>query len=137
MPARLSRRSIDRLNTCEADLVRVVRRAEELAPYDFTVLEGHRTRERQAQLFREGKTQIDGVNRLGMHNYQPSRAVDLAPYPVSWDAADHWRFDVLAGCMFAAAAELGVSLRWGGDWDGDGTRKDHSFIDLPHFELKG
>jgi peptidoglycan L-alanyl-D-glutamate endopeptidase CwlK len=39
--------------------------------------------------------------------------------------------------MFAAAAELGVSLRWGGDWDGDGSRRDHSFIDLPHFELKG
>jgi peptidoglycan LD-endopeptidase CwlK len=135
MPAKLSQRSLDRLNTCEADLVRVVRRAEELSPYDFTVLEGHRTRERQAQLYKEGKTQIDGVSRLGKHNYTPSRAVDIAPYPVSWDLADHWRFDVLAGCMFAAAAELGVSLRWGGDFNGDGKRKPGNFLDLPHFEL--
>ena len=30
---------------------------------------------------------------------------------------------------------LGVSIRWGGDWDKDYDEKDERFRDLPHFEL--
>lgn len=135
MTAQLSQRSLDRLNTCDEKLVRVVRRAEQLSPFDFTVLEGHRSVERQKELFDQGYSKIDGISKMGKHNYFPSRAVDLAPYPVSWDQKELWKFDVLAGVMFAAAALEGVSLRWGGDWDMDGNRQEHSFLDLPHFEL--
>ena len=34
-----------------------------------------------------------------------------------------------------AAKELGVSIRWGGDWNMDGNSKDEQFYDGPHFEL--
>lgn len=40
------------------------------------------------------------------------KAVDLVPYPVDWN--DLSKFDQMAQAMFAAAKELGVSIRWGG-----------------------
>jgi hypothetical protein len=33
------------------------------------------------------------------------------------------------------AHEMGVKIRWGGDWDSDGEIKDNSFDDLVHVEL--
>lgn len=130
-----SNKSRERLETCHPDLQRVVRRVMEMQVMDFTILEGHRSVDRQQQLFKQGASKIDGVTRKGKHNYLPSLAVDIAPYPIDWQ--DHRRFLVFAGLMFAAAAEEGVKLRWGGDWDGDFNMGEHSFVDLPHFELKG
>jgi len=99
--------------------------------YDFTVLEGHRSNERQDELFRQGKSKL----RAGQskHNIHPSRAVDIAPYPVDWD--DTKRFFLLAGFMFQAAADLNIHIRWGGDWNGNWDHTDQSFHDLPHFEI--
>ncbi len=37
--------------------------------------------------------------------------------------------------MLAAAHDLGIELRWGGDWDRDAEFDDQTFNDLPHFEL--
>ena len=37
--------------------------------------------------------------------------------------------------MQQAAKFMNVSLRWGGDWDGDGDRTDQTFNDLMHWEL--
>jgi peptidoglycan L-alanyl-D-glutamate endopeptidase CwlK len=37
--------------------------------------------------------------------------------------------------MFAAAAKLGVHIRWGWDWDGDGKQRERGETDGPHFEL--
>lgn len=31
---------------------------------------------------------------------------------------------------------MGVTLRWGGDWDSDTEVNDNSFDDLVHFEIK-
>jgi hypothetical protein len=45
------------------------------------------------------------------------------------------RSDVDAVAMFAAAKELGVSIRWGADWDGDGKPRERGESDSPHFEL--
>lgn len=122
-------KSIERLDTCHRDLVAVCERVIEV--YDFTVLEGHRLTERQDELFRQGKSKLKGGE--SKHNTFPSRAVDIAPYPIDWN--DTKRFYLLAGMMFQAAHELGIRLRWGGDWDGDWDHKDQSFFDLPHFEL--
>ena len=40
-----------------------------------------------------------------------------------------------SGYAFAFSVMMDVTLRWGGDWDGDRDFKDQRFIDLPHFEL--
>lgn len=65
--------------------------------------------------------------------------MDLIPYPGTVNGVNVWndkqRFSVLAGLIMAAAAEEGVKIRWGGDWDGDGNNADSSFHDMPHFEL--
>ena len=131
-------RSEANLHSCDDRLQRVLRRALSYG-VDFSVIEGHRTLERQLSLYNQGKSQIDGVNRKGQHNYWPSRAVDVLPYPGEINGVSVWkdkqRFCVLAGLIMAAAAEEGVSIRWGGDWDGDGNNADSNFNDLPHFEL--
>lgn len=68
------------------------------------------------------------------HLALPSRAVDVAPYPINW--GDKKRFYHFAGYVQGLAAQLGISLRWGGDWDGDNDLNDQTFFDLVHFELK-
>ena len=122
-------RSRAKLDTCHKDLQELCELVIET--YDFTVLEGHRSNERQEELFRQGKSKL----RAGKskHNRSPSIAVDIAPYPIDWDNAS--RFYLLAGFMFQAAHDLGVTLRWGGDWDRDWDHADQSFMDLPHFEI--
>ena len=129
MPA-FGQKSREKLDTCHDSLVAVCELVIET--YDFTVLEGHRSGNRQEELFRAGKSKL----RAGQskHNHDPSLAVDVAPYPIDWN--DPKRFYLLAGMMFQAAADLNIRLRWGGDWDGDWQHTDQSFHDLPHFELR-
>lgn len=119
-----------KLDTCHHDLVAICELVIET--YDFTVLEGYRSDKRQEELFRQGKSKL----RAGQskHNNEVSLAVDIAPYPIDWENAK--RFYLLSGMMFQAAADLGVRIRWGGDWDSDWIHTDQSFHDLPHFELR-
>jgi hypothetical protein len=42
---------------------------------------------------------------------------------------------LFAGFVIGTAALMGISIRWGGDWDRDTYTKDNSFDDLVHFEL--
>jgi len=132
-------KSRERLNTAVEPLQRVAEKALSYGVMDFSVIEGHRTVERQKELYDQGLTQIDGVDKKGKHNETPSKAIDILPYPPSVNGVNVWndnqRFCVLAGLMYAAASELGVNIRWGGDWDGDGNNADSKFLDLPHFEI--
>ena len=128
--------SLERLATCDGLLQQVANKAIKTCPVDFGIAEGNRTTERQLQLFAEGKTKVDGVNDLSKHNYYPSKAFDIFAFvngKMSYDVA-HLCF--IAEYIMAAAAELGVKLRWGGNWDSDGEiLTDQNFDDLPHFEL--
>jgi len=130
-------RSTTNLETCDERLQRVMRRA--IGILDFSVIEGHRSIERQQRLFAEGKSKIDGVTQLGNHNHMPSRAVDILPYPAVVNGVNVWndrdRFVNLMGVVRACAHEEGVQLRFGWDWDGDGNAADQTFHDLPHVEL--
>ena len=98
---------------------------------DCSVLEGHRGQERQDQLYIEGKTKVKYPN--GRHNSKPSNAVDVTPYPVNWE--DRERQTLFAGFVLGVANQMGISLRWGGDWDQDFEVMDNRFDDFPHFEL--
>ena len=130
MPS-FSEQSSSTLAQCHIDLQRVC--DEVIKSYDFTIVEGYRSNERQDELFRQGKSKLQAG--MSKHNSDPSLAVDIVPYPIDWE--DVGRFYLLAGFMFQAASDLGVRLRWGGDWDGDWDHKDQTFHDLPHFELAG
>jgi len=129
----LSYTSISRLETCHPKIQRLIREVALRIPrrLDFTVLCGHRGEIEQHQAFRDGTSKVDWPN--SKHNELPSRAVDLAPYPVDWN--DPQRFCVLAGYVLAVADDLGLRVRWLGDPDGDGKIRGQTFTDLPHFEL--
>ena len=126
---KFSNRSLERLETCNEKLQVVCN--ELIKIYDVSILEGHRTNERQEQLFHEGKSKL----RAGesKHNSNPSKAVDIAPYPIDWN--DLNRFYFMAGIVKKISHEYGFNIRWGGDWNQNNNFKDQSFFDLPHFEL--
>ena len=115
----LSSRDRTRLTGVHPDLVVVVEAARRQVP--FIVVEGLRTRERQAQLVKSGASRTMDSRHLTGH------AVDLAPTvdgEVRWD----WQlFYPMAKAVKDAALARGIALVWGGDWP--------RFRDGPHFEL--
>lgn len=121
MTFKLGKRSLSRLQGVHSDLVKVVERAIQITPVDFTVLEGLRSPERQRQLYEAGASQTLKGRHLTGH------AVDLGAWvgdEVRWD----WPlYHKIAAAMKQAAKELGTPITWGGDWKG--------FPDGPHFEL--
>lgn len=118
---KLGARSIERLKGVHPDLVRVMNRAIQRTPIDFTIVEGVRTLARQKQLMARGATRTMNSRHLTGH------AVDIAPIidkEVRWD----WPlFHQMAVAVKAAAEECKVPIEWGGDW--------RKFKDGPHWQL--
>ena len=148
----LSKLSLGRLNGVDANLVKVVQRAIEITPQDFMVVEGVRSKEQCYINYGKGRTvaqctakgvpakyaqpklaKVTWLNNPLSSKHVSGKAVDLVPYPVNWN--DLTKFDQVAKAMFAAAKELGVSIRWGADWDNDGNYREKGEYDSPHFEL--
>lgn len=127
MNVKLSSKSEVRLSQVHPDLQKVIREAFNTMPFDVTVLEGLRSNERQAELFKSGASKV----RRSKH--QDGVAVDIAPYPIDWN--DKNRFNEMAKHVLIASKSLGIPVRWGGDWNMNGDWKDESFYDGPHFEL--
>lgn len=140
MSITLGERSLARLHGVHPDLVNVVKRAAALSIQDFTVLEGVRTIERQRELYAQGRIKPGKIVTWTMHSKHfrnPvtgfGHAVDLAPWPIDWNDAK--KFDAVAKVMLRAADQLGIGIRWGGDWDRDGKPRERGESDSPHFEL--
>lgn len=117
------------LKTLHHDLQAVLQEA--ILHVNFRVLEGHRNEERQRDLYFQGKSKLLWPH--SRHNFTPSRAVDIAPYPIDWN--DRERFYYLGGVVMGLASGMGIPLRWGGDWNTNGYFDDQTFDDLAHFEL--
>ena len=106
---------------------------------DFAVIEGHRTLARQQQLHAEGRSRLDGVTQRSKHQETPSRAMDLMPWPPElhgvniWQDAQRWAH--FTGIVRGVAFEIGVKVRLGWDWNGDGSSADHRFVDSGHIEI--
>jgi len=117
----LSTRSLNHLEGVHPDLVRVVKLAIQSSEVDFVVLEGVRTKQRQAQLLKAGASQTMNSRHITGH------AVDLGAWvnkEVRWD----WPlYHKIAKAMKQAATDLNVQIVWGGDW--------RTFKDGPHYEL--
>lgn len=140
---RFSDTSAKRLSTACQELQDVFNLAIKRSPIDFGIACGHRSVEEQQRLYAQGRTEagnivtgVDGITTRSEHNYKPSRAVDIYAYvngKAVWTVKD---LCFIGGVVFSCAAELGISIRWGGNWDGDGEiLTDQRFKDLPHFEL--
>ena len=127
--ATFGKTSKKRLATCDIRLQRILNDVIKVA--DCTILCGHRNKAEQQKAFNTGRSKVQYPN--GKHNSYPSKAVDVAPYPIDWD--DTERFHIFAALMFAVAKRHNIRLRYGGDWDMDGDTTDQTFNDLPHFEV--
>lgn len=127
MKVKLSKSSSDKLSTVNPKLQKVILKAFENMPFDVTILEGIRSKERQAELFAKGASKTMNSKHL------TGNAIDIAPYPVNWN--DKEGFVIMAECILLTAMDMGIKVRWGGDWNMNGQWKDESFYDGPHFEL--
>ena len=127
---RFSSKSKSKLDTCDKRLVKLFK--EVVKKYDCTIIEGYRGKERQNEAYRKGNSKVKYPN--GKHNQNPSIAVDVAPYPIDWTDRD--RFHYFCGYVLCIASQMGLNIRWGGDWDQDTQTKDNRFDDLVHFEIK-
>lgn len=133
------------------------RRLEDLHPHltslllecihyvDFSVLETHRSPERQERLVSLGRSMTMNSKHLSL----PAQAFDFCPWPMTkqdWTLPD--RFIGTAHYILAVNAQMQKDgrlpatyhLRWGGDWDSDGLygrahKDDQTFDDLGHIEM--
>ncbi len=123
MTFKLSQKSLNKLVGVDIKLINVVKRALEISPIDFRVLEGLRTLERQSMLVKAGKSQTMNSRHI------TGDAVDLGALidgVVNWD----WKhYETIAKAMKQASKELGIAIEWGGDWK---TFKDGVHFQLPH-----
>ncbi|MGL5344891.1 MAG: M15 family metallopeptidase [Plesiomonas sp.] len=130
----LSKRSLGNLQGVHPDLVKIVQRAIQITPIDFMVIEGKRNDARQRQLVLAGKSWTRDSRHITGH------ACDCAPLvggKIPWN--DKGAFSAVAKAMFTAAKELGIVIRWGGDWNENGSYSDEvqrGSYDGPHFELR-
>ena len=121
--------SKERLATCDERIQTVFQQV--IKYFDCSIIEGHRGEALQRKYFNQGKSKVNWPD--SMHNHKPSKAVDLAPYPIVFD--DIKRFYYFAGWAMGIAISLNIKLRWGGDWSRDTQVKDNKFNDLVHYEL--
>lgn len=127
--AKFSQKSLQKLKDADNKLQIILKEAIEI--FDFTILETHRNKAKQNKYYNNGKSKLKYPQ--SKHNTLPSKAVDIAPYPIDWN--NEKRFYVLYGIIYAIAKEHNIKIRWGGNWDNDEDFDDQSFMDLPHFEL--
>lgn len=118
---KFSTSSYDRMAGVRPELVAIASRALDISPVDFGVTEGVRTKEKQEQLYADGKSQTMNSRHLTGH------ALDVVAYvggSVTWDWA---YYEQIALAFKDAAKQLGIKIEWGGDWV--------SFRDGPHYQL--
>lgn len=125
--------STERLNQAHPDLRRLF--SEVIKHFDCTIVCSYRNQEDQDRAVKEGNSTKPWPK--SKHNSFPSLAVDAVPYypgGIRW--SDKEGMCLFAGFVKGIALQLGIKIRWGGDWDGDNDRKDQTGLDdLPHFEL--
>lgn len=109
------------LKTCHSDIQKVM--SEVIKLRDIRITCGARGKLEQDAAFAAGNSKLRFPK--SKHNKTPSMAVDVVPYPEMWSSVQ--AFKDLSVIVKKVASELGVDLKWGGDWD--------SFKDYPHWEL--
>ena len=134
------RASQSKLDTCHPQLVGLANRALQLSPYDITIVHGWRGRDVQNALFDSAASQKrfphSMHNNVDAQSKPCSLAIDFAPWvsnKINWN--DTHIFAIIAGCFHAAAKELEIRIRYGGDWDSDGSTQDQTLMDWGHIEI--
>lgn len=126
-------RSLSNLATCHDDLQRIAHLALKYSTVDFIVTEGVRSKERQAQLVKQGTSKTMNSYHLDSKDgVIDGKGMALDFYPIVNGKLDvnapMSYFKTVADAFKKAAAELGLRITWGGDWK--------SFKDGPHIQLE-
>ena len=96
---------------------------------EFTIMDSQRGRDAQEYAFKKGHSKAHFGQSA--HNWSPAIAVDIAPVPLTWKSPKP--FIALSKIIMPIAKAMNVPLRWGGDWNMDGSTSDG--WDFPHYEL--
>lgn len=105
-----------------ADLIKVLKRAQQLSKVKFHIHEGLRTLERQREMVRRGWSKTMDSEHL------KGRAVDVrADGDPAVGALDRKKYEEINRAMRQASEEAGIPVEWGGDWK--------RFKDVPHFQF--
>lgn len=116
------------------DLQRLFR--EVLKHIDCSILDGVRTLEEERAYVHSGASETLHSKHLPQADGL-SHAIDAAPYPQRWND-EAWKKNQLyfGGFVLGVASQMGINLRWGGNWTGDNDPEHNRFDDLEHFELR-
>ena len=155
------RTSLERLGTVHPVLQDLMKKVGEKFPN--TILEGHRSEEQQRKNIEKGVSKTMNSLHLSDPAMAVDAAPDPLEWPqvgkllarierVAGTLTDEQEAEIMAlvgeyvkdvsrwyyfgGYVLGVASEEGVSVRWGGDWDGDRDIGDQTFDDLPHFEFR-
>ena len=102
---------------------------------DVSLISGHRNKNEQSRMFLLGRSKLEWPK--SKHNSNPSLAVDFTPFPYPRETYRLWgALGYIAGAALRIAKEEGVRLRWGGDWNCNGSLVDQNFDDLFHLEIQ-
>lgn len=107
---------------------------EVIKHYDFSIIETFRDKETQDRYYRNGTTKAHFGESA--HNYHPSFAVDVYPYPVPKKQvkgvieldSDSLEWQRMTNLFKAISKEMGIEISCGIDFK--------SFKDAPHIEIK-
>lgn len=138
---------IDKLDTCDPRLMELIYFVSK--KWDIVISEGHRSKERQLELYKNKLTQV----KHSKHNEFPSMAVDVEPHPVDWRtfgellkaeskteqlsiAKNIARWYMFIGYVNGVADKMQINIVSGGDWDDDTQITDNKFNDLVHHEIR-
>lgn len=132
------RRSKSILETVNVLLAQVFVYALDTGLMDITIIDGRRSRQQQNLYYAQGRSKVQWPN--SKHNvrypHDLSKAIDAAPYVNGKTSSDFRHCIFLAGVIQTVGYDMGVSIRWGGNWDMDGEPvTDQDFQDLWHYEL--
>lgn len=125
-------RSLQELSTCDDRLQKLFK--EVIKNFDCSIICGQRGQKEQDEAFRTGKSKLKFPN--SKHNGSPSLAVDVVPCvngKIDWNNTK--LFHYFAGYVMGVASQMGINLRWGGDFNRDKNLSNDTFLDAPHFEL--
>lgn len=100
--------------------------------FDHTLFCGYRDEAAQNKAFADKRSTKRWPD--SKHNVFPSLALDILPYPEDWN--DELRIARLIGIYDARAIALGIRIRVGLDFSGDGRSRDERFVDAWHLELE-
>jgi len=134
MSFKFGKTSKAKLETVNPELAAVAEAALAHSKLDFGVTEGLRSIEKQEQLVAEGASKTMNSKHLS------GNAIDIVAYvdgKVTWELQ---YYEEIAQSFKKAKNNLGVEIRWGGNWSGyktDDFKLDpnNKFVDAVHFEL--